>query len=58
MEETTYEEWLEAELMWAYRYIIGDTEDSWDQTQAGWRSFNGIKKISRTRDFKKWNNNE
>lgn len=54
MEEQTYEEWLEEELMWAYNYIMGDSED-FTATQAGWRSFNGSKKLSRMRKYKDWN---
>lgn len=46
MEEKNYVAWLEEELRWAYAYIMGDNED-FTTTQAGWRSFNGLKKIRR-----------
>lgn len=53
MNEQEYIKWLEEELHWAYGYIMGDNED-FTTTQAGWRSFNGLKKIRRNDIFKKW----
>jgi uncharacterized OB-fold protein len=44
------EKWLKEELMWAYRYIMGDTNDT--QEQAGWRAFNGSKKLGRNRNHR------
>jgi hypothetical protein len=40
--------WLEAELAWAYRFIMGDTEDT--PEAAGWRAFNGSKRLGDVSD--------
>lgn len=45
-----YVDWLEQELIWAYNRIIGDEGAvRWNQEQAGWRVWNGQKKIRRNR---------
>lgn len=36
-------EFLEKELIWAYNRIIGENDET--QEKAGWRAFNGLKKI-------------